>query len=514
MPLPVLLIGETGTGKEVLAKAMHRVACPDEAEGAGARSRGGFIGVNCGSIPKDLIESELFGYEGGMFTGARKEGSDGLLVRYGAGTVLLDEIGDAPKGVQVKLLRFLNDGEVRKVGGASTQKIFPWVLAATHRDLGGRVENGKFRADLLERLTGVQLLLPPLRARQEDIGPLFFAAIAKHADNAKLEIDSGPHVADALRSFPWAGNLRQLDMVARRLVLSRGLHGAEKTMLDLEDLPIDIQRYYRARTPMLGQLKEEYRSAKRYQPDELVQIRRQLREQWIERLERGAEPASRVAHIVRRLVKSDVVRAVVGADHAKIVAAVEEMVERIVDEQIDELEAALTDVDGVAGEPREPSEALAAPVPAWLKVLMQLLELACRTPLFSEVGDEVDRLVAAIPPAWRQVLEPLVVLLLEEGEGGPGGPSSEPPLNDAHFEKWEELRDDPDKLQAAIQRAGSAAALGRAVGVSDRTVRDAQKRHRTRAQDDAFRSASGSPAGQDPEGHGDPEDAGGAGGAK
>lgn len=501
MPLPVLLVGETGCGKDVLARAMHWVASGERAD-AVANEAKGYIAVNCAALPKTLIESELFGYAENAFTGASSKGRPGLFEQHKAGTVLLDEIGDAPRSVQVKLLRFLNDGEVRRVGASAAERVHPWIMTATHRDLRSAVAKEKFRADLYERMAGATIRLKPLRSRGEDAQAALLARIRHHAASADMEINSGAVVDDAIECFPWPGNLRQLDMVARRIVLERELHGRSYVTLDLEDLPLEIQRHYIARTPMMHQLKAQYRASKSsLTPTALAERRQEIRESWIERLERGEEPVARVAQLIRRLVSTSFVRSLAGGEHVRIALAIEQMVDRITDEQIAQLDDALTEVDGVPGPARGTGHALEAPVPSWLKTLVQLLEVACRTPAFVEIGDDIQAGLAEIPPAWRRALEPLLLALFEDA-ADPVGLDPDVGEDDGVFEPWDVLKDDAEKLKAAVQRARSAVALGKAINVSERTIRDRLKhfgvdlRSLTRS---AFRKDSGSEGGADPE---------------
>lgn len=163
MDTSVILLGETGVGKEVIARYIFKHS---------TRSKGNFVKVNCGAIPENLIESELFGYEGGAFTGANKNGKIGLFELANNGTIFLDEIGELPKDMQVKLLRCLQEEEITRVGGTKSIKINIRVIAATNRNLEEMVKNGDFREDLYYRLTVFPIVIPPLRERRKDIVPL------------------------------------------------------------------------------------------------------------------------------------------------------------------------------------------------------------------------------------------------------------------------------------------------------------------------------------------------------
>ena len=210
----VLLIGETGVGKEVAARAIHERS---------PRSTAPFIAMNCASMPETLLESELFGFDRGAFTGAERP-KEGLIEAADQGTVLLDEVGELPLGVQAKLLRILEAGEVRRLGSLSERTIDVRFVAATNRPLEEMVEAGTFRRDLFYRLNGINLHIPPLREHPEDVLPLAqnFLARAAHAANA-----SPPPITDsakaALQRHQFPGNIRELkNVVERALVLSRG----------------------------------------------------------------------------------------------------------------------------------------------------------------------------------------------------------------------------------------------------------------------------------------------------
>jgi transcriptional regulator with PAS, ATPase and Fis domain len=204
---PVLLCGETGSGKEMLARHVH-----DRSK----RRFNAFVPVNCGALPPGLFESELFGFERGAFTGAA-QGSRGLVRQAHGGTLFLDEIGDLDRGLQVKLLRFLDSGEVRSVGASRVETVDVRVIAATNVDLLEAVRAGRFRQDLYERLSVLRLSIPPLRARREDI-----AAIAA-AWLDRLACDYEPAALRPLERFDWPGNVRQLrNLLVRWSVRGRG----------------------------------------------------------------------------------------------------------------------------------------------------------------------------------------------------------------------------------------------------------------------------------------------------
>lgn len=208
--VPVLLFGETGSGKEVVARAMH-----DRSR----RVRGPFIRVNCGAIPPELIDSELFGHEKGSFTGAAAT-RRGWFERANGGTLFLDEIGELPLAAQVRLLRVLQDGSFERVGGEHPIKVDVRIVAATHRDLAAMVQSGAFREDLWYRIAGFPIVLPPLRERREDISLLaeHFARRAATRFGLKLQLPTAEQLA-LLVAYPWPGNVRELGAVIDRAAI-------------------------------------------------------------------------------------------------------------------------------------------------------------------------------------------------------------------------------------------------------------------------------------------------------
>jgi two-component system response regulator AtoC len=225
-PSPVLITGESGTGKELVARLIH-----DESD----RSRGPFIPVNCGAIPENLLESELFGYAKGAFTGADRE-KQGLFEAASGGTLLLDEIGDMPVTLQVKLLRVLQESEIRRLGDTRSRTVDVRLVAATNKDLDEEVRMGDFRRDLFYRIAVVPIHLVPLRQRRDEIPLLVHHFIEQY--NRKLKLDIRGIDSDAMRillEYPWPGNVRELEnTVERALVLSDG------PKITADDLPTNI----------------------------------------------------------------------------------------------------------------------------------------------------------------------------------------------------------------------------------------------------------------------------------
>jgi two-component system response regulator AtoC len=207
----VLIEGETGTGKELLAEYIHFLS---------PRSSFPFIPINCGAIPKDLFESELFGYEKGAFTGALEKGKMGKVEAAEKGTLFLDEVGELPPTAQVKVLRVLDEKEYFKVGGVEKKKADVRIIAATNRDLGSEVKKGNFRDDLYFRLNVVTLHIPPLRERKEDILPLFRFFLDRFNEQFKKNfVQISQEAEERIVSHPWLGNIRELRNTVERIVL-------------------------------------------------------------------------------------------------------------------------------------------------------------------------------------------------------------------------------------------------------------------------------------------------------
>ena len=225
-PSPVLITGESGTGKELVARLIH-----DQSD----RARGAFIPINCGAIPENLLESELFGYTKGAFTGADRD-KPGLFEAASGGTLLLDEIGDMPVTLQVKLLRVLQESEIRRLGDTRTRSVDVRLVASTNKDLDEEVRLGDFRRDLFYRIAVVPIHLVPLRQRRDEIPLLVHHFIEQY--NRKLKLDIRGIDADAMRlllEYPWPGNVRELEnTIERALVLCDG------PKITVTDLPNNV----------------------------------------------------------------------------------------------------------------------------------------------------------------------------------------------------------------------------------------------------------------------------------
>ncbi len=222
----LLILGETGTGKELVAKAIHQNS---------SRKAKPFVALNCAALSRDILESELFGHEKGAFTGAVST-REGLLEYADGGTLLLDEVADMPLETQVKLLRVLEDGEIRRVGSNVSIRVDVRVLAATHRDLGPAVDEGRFRQDLFYRLKVVTIKLPPLRDRQEDI-PLLLDHFLKEFKEQyqKPALRFSVDIRRILLRYPWPGNVRELRNCVENMVVM-----ATRDTLEVGDIPEQI----------------------------------------------------------------------------------------------------------------------------------------------------------------------------------------------------------------------------------------------------------------------------------
>ncbi|WP_432774051.1 sigma 54-interacting transcriptional regulator [Brevibacillus gelatini] len=231
---PILLLGESGVGKDVLANYIH----------AQSGRSGEFIKINCGAIPDHLLESELFGYEKGAFTGA-SQAKEGLFELAHSGTIFLDEIGDLPFPLQVKLLNVLQDGKIRRLGGKTSRQVNMRIIAATNSNLEAMVEQKQFRQDLYYRLNVLSLTIPPLRERREDIPALIFYYLKKlewkYQQEMRLETDA----LEALVDYDWPGNVREL-----KNVVERSYHMCENGRITYDQLPASIRSSQHSSLPL------------------------------------------------------------------------------------------------------------------------------------------------------------------------------------------------------------------------------------------------------------------------
>ncbi len=260
----VLIQGESGTGKELIARAIHY---------SSPRARQRFQSVNCGAMPENLLESELFGHEKGAFTGAVRE-KKGLFQEADKGTLFLDEISEMTPTMQVKLLRALQDKRIRRVGGNQEEPVDVRIIAATNKDLRAAITDGDFREDLYYRINVIPIELPPLRQRREDIPLLVDFFIKKYSQELGVETQSISREAlQTLESYAWPGNVRELEnTIERALALSTSEH------LTIHDLPVQIRRG--GRPPLdVSELPQEGLDLKRHLDD----IRRHLMQQALER---------------------------------------------------------------------------------------------------------------------------------------------------------------------------------------------------------------------------------------
>jgi two-component system NtrC family response regulator len=274
----VLLLGETGTGKELLARAIHQ---------NGRRKNKPFITINCGAIPKELLESELFGFTRGAFTGAHTAKA-GKIEMADGGTLFLDEVGELPLDMQVKLLRLLQNGEIEKLGSTAQAVVDVRVIAATNRNLPAMIEDGAFREDLYYRLAVVPLAFPPLRERKEDIPELVQHLLRKlKTRHGHPDLTVAPALVSHLCNYRWPGNVRELENVLERmLVLSSG------NQIGLADLPDEMKQTPPAQGSFLLDLPENGIS--------LEGVERELLLRAIEKFNGNQTQAARFLDISRR----------------------------------------------------------------------------------------------------------------------------------------------------------------------------------------------------------------------
>ncbi|MCY6485776.1 sigma 54-interacting transcriptional regulator [Clostridium aestuarii] len=247
---PVLIMGESGTGKEIFARAIHNLS---------SRSYMPFVAVNCGAIPDQLLESELFGYEGGSFTGAKNNGKMGIFEIANGGTIFLDEIGEMPPHLQVKLLRVLQEKKIRKLGSNKENDINVRIISATNKNLNEMVESNQFRLDLFYRINIFTLTIPPLRERREDIKVLVEYYVKQFSKKYNKKINEiTPNASKKLLNYEWNGNVRELQNVIERTVALN--YTGEITEQDLTLNKISDKRYTNNSTSLketLGKIEKE-----------------------------------------------------------------------------------------------------------------------------------------------------------------------------------------------------------------------------------------------------------------
>jgi len=232
----VLVVGETGTGKELVAQAIHAES---------KRAAGPFVAINCAALPKELVEAELFGHERGAFTGAERR-RVGRFEAASGGTLFLDEVGDLPPDAQAKMLRVLEEGRFERVGSSESTAVDVRVVCATHRDLKALVAQGRFREDLLFRIRVLEVDLPPLRERDEDVLHISEALLQRYAaDHGSLARELSPAAKLALQTYPWPGNVREL-----RNVIERATILATEAVIELDLLPPEIAGATGAAAPL------------------------------------------------------------------------------------------------------------------------------------------------------------------------------------------------------------------------------------------------------------------------
>ena len=477
LPLTLLIGGPTGAGKEVLARALHQIA----QRGTKATTTSGFGPINCGSFPGELIEAELFGHTKGAFTNAA-EARDGIIETHATGTVFLDEIGDAPPAVQVRLLRFLNDGEVRRVGEDKPRRVAPWVICATNRDLSQRVAKSEFRDDLLFRLRGTVLNLPPLAARRADVMPILKACLARSAGRP-IEPRFGSAATIALETYPWPGNVRELAQLAAEL-LSTLADGADQLVVRLGTLPQLIHQHYHATRSTSDQMVDLYADRVPDESDFDSGRREALVRMYGAFVRTGQPPDLRFALFVERLAKSGLLAALTSSDVAMKAHAVAKYRRENTARQLeDALMAKLAVVDGrpiaptMQVMPKAPSE---AGLPSWLRHLLKLAEDASldNTQLVVMVRNLLAKLETLSPNA-RSTVESLMTAFIEDAKkqaAAERDAESSSASEDGPHHSWEEVRQARDVFERYLKTYKTATAMAEAFSKSERTVRAAAER--------------------------------------
>jgi DNA-binding NtrC family response regulator len=278
----VLISGESGTGKELAARAIHALSS----------RRGPYVAVNCGAIPYNLIESELFGHERGAFTDAIDQ-RIGRFEKASEGTLLLDEIGELDSSVQVKLLRVLQERCIERVGSSSPIEVDVRIIAATNRDLAADVESGRFRTDLFYRINVVPIRMPALRERREDVRLLAEAYLTRGARDEGRDVSFAPATLTAMETYSWPGNVRELENA-----IEHGLALCDEDVIEVADLPEDI-----VRSGLTESLRDDWRAGRVGFEETLGRFERELVREALERNEWNQTQAAAELGITRRVLK-------------------------------------------------------------------------------------------------------------------------------------------------------------------------------------------------------------------
>ncbi len=472
--LPVLLLGESGTGKELLAKALHQIHARAYAVARGMKAPTEaeldelFGPINCGGLPTNLIEAELFGHKKGAFTGAASE-RDGIIKRCKDGTVFLDEIGDTPIEVQLRLLRFLNDGEVRAVGEDKPSHYFPWVIAATHRDVTQSVTDGKFREDVFNRLNGHVVRLKPLRERGDDALGAIVACVSRHAGR-ELVVKVTLPAERALRVHRWSGNLRAVDQMARRIVQERGGSGTH-LLLDLGDLPPEIQKTYFETQPYASILVTQYAEDSRSLGEEERHAAREALMRHFSEAVVALVPEVRFCRSVAKLAHTDLVLKLLDdpEDQEHLVRAVDALATRTARQHVSAFRTALFAIDGIAPPADDPELEVVAPLPSWVRKALTLIEGMAGNPTASAPLQKFEAWLEKMPGPVRDVVMEILAHLAEAARSEDGDDDDVIVVQETTVD-WRELKKDKAAFEELLQKAGSIAALARVVRRDPKTV--------------------------------------------
>lgn len=469
LPLPLVIQGPTGAGKELLARALHAIA---------NGKAGDFGPVNCGGLPSELIESELFGHTAEAFTGATKK-RPGIIETHGSGSVFLDEIGDTPVAVQVRLLRFLNDGEVRPVGADVAKRVSPWVICATHRDLAHQVGQNTFREDLFFRLMGNAIELPALAMRRADVLPVLKQCLERKAGRP-VEMHLVEPARIALQTYTWPGNLRELSQLAGSLVSRLGK--ATSLVVEVGMLPVLLRHHYFTTRGAADQVVDLYTERARLLDDPQAQLRSALVTAFESLLNSGVHPEVRFALFVEGIVGSPFFAAIVGEQNALQAHAVARYRREQAARKLSELlHERLAKIDGLPIAAK--ADLVVAPpseegLPKWLRHLLTLGEEAS---LDSSNFVQATRLVLAqieaLSPTVRSAIGSLVAAAIEDIKASSEELNSEQETTDRSsngpHHKWDDVKKDRSRFEQYLRADRTAVAMARTFGVSERTVRAA-----------------------------------------